>query len=73
MNVGTLNSPPALLVSMRQAQVSSEITVNADEDLVIIEDGMNGEVSLQKQEMLAVITLFAQEGGLLNEDVGVNI
>lgn len=58
---------------MRQARVSSEITVNAGEELVIIRDDMNGEVSLQKQEMMAVITLFAQQGGLLGEEMQVNI
>lgn len=58
---------------MRQARVSSEITVNASEELVIIRDDMNGEVSLQKQEMMAVITLFAQQGGLLGEEMQVNI
>lgn len=58
---------------MRQAQVSSEINAQVDSDLVIIEDDMNGQVSMQKQEMLALITLFVQEGGLLDEDVGVNI
>lgn len=49
---------------MRQATVSDCIDVKVDSDIVIIDDELNGSVTLHRDDMLSLITLFVQEGGL---------
>lgn len=57
---------------MRQRQVSDLITIQADSDCVIIDDELNGSVTLEGREVRALMTLFIQEGGLLDDDESVS-
>lgn len=52
---------------MRDVQVSQCVSAEIDHDFMVIDDDVNGKVSLTGDEIVSLFSAWVQEGGLQDE------